>query len=203
MDKILFTILLVMAVACGKQQPFTMEEQKRIGNIKNAVMQVLAITNPDDSLFLRKQARGLTLEELDSEWLSVLKARMLLTVNDSANPGVGIAAPQVGICRKLIAVQRFDKEGEPFEFYANPEIVNYSTRKQSGVEGCLSVPDRMDSVWRAEEIVIRYADGVKGEELIWKEEKVGGFTAVIFQHEIDHLKGILYIDRVEDKKSER
>lgn len=199
MDKILFTILLVMAVACGKQQPFTMEEQKRIGNIKNAIMQVLTITNPDDSLFLRKQAQSLTVRELDSEWLSVLKTRMLLTVNDTANPGVGIAAPQVGISRKLIAVQRFDKEGEPFEFYANPEIIDYSIQKQLGFEGCLSIPDRRDSIWRAEEIVIRYTDGWKGEELISKEEKISGFTSVIFQHEIDHLHGILYIDRAKEK----
>lgn len=199
MNKILYIVFLIMAVACGKQQPFTIEEKEIIGSLDDGLMKVLTIANQEDSFFLRKETKGFKGQELESELLSILKQRMLLTVNDTTNPGVGIAAPQVGINRMLIAVQRFDREGEPFEFYINPQILNYSSRQVLGREGCLSIPDRMDSVWRAKEIVIRYVDSVKQDSLIWKEETIKGFTAVIFQHEIDHLHGILYLDRVENK----
>jgi len=69
--------------------------------------------------------------------------------------GVGIAAPQVGILKQIIWVQRFDKEGFPFEVYLNPKIINYSAEKQDCKEGCLSIPDRSDTTkTRSESITI-------------------------------------------------
>jgi peptide deformylase len=106
--------------------------------------------------------------------------------------GVGIAAPQVGLLRRIIWVQRFDKEGFPFEVYLNPVIRQYSQLKQCGPEGCLSIPERRDSVFRAYAILLEY-DTPQGQHLL---EMVEGFTAVIFQHEVDHLNGILYIDHL-------
>ena len=102
-----------------------------------------------------------------------------------------IAAPQVGISRQLVAVQRLDKTGEPFEFYVNPEIVYFSQDTVLGQEGCLSIPGRMGSVYRSKEIVVRYRDELSFE---WRQDTVREFTARIFQHEIDHLNGILYTD---------
>ena len=116
---------------------------------------------------------------------------MLATVRDSLNEGVGIAAPQVGISRQLVAVQRLDKTGEPFEFYVNPEIVYFSQDTVLGQEGCLSIPGRMGSVYRSKEIVVRYRDELSFE---WRQDTVREFIARIFQHEIDHLNGILYTD---------
>lgn len=108
--------------------------------------------------------------------------------------GVGIAAPQVGILKNIIWVQRFDKENLPFEVYLNPVIKNYSERKQTFREGCLSIPDRTDILdSRAFSILIEY-DTMEAEHKI---ETVEGFTSVIFQHEIDHLNGILYLDHLE------
>ena len=122
---------------------------------------------------------------------------MVATVTHPSQDGVGIAGPQVGLNRRVIAVQRFDKEGEPFEVYPNVRIVWASDSLAAGPEGCLSVPDRNGDVLRSREIVIEYADMNRlDEEDYMVRETVYGFTAVIFQHEVDHLDGVLYIDRL-------
>ena len=115
-------------------------------------------------------------------------------MRDPADEGVGIAAPQVGVSRRLIAVQRFDKPGEPFECYVNPEIVGRSATRSAGREGCLSVPETSGTVLRADRIVLRYLDETTMRPVT---DTVEGFTAVIFQHEIDHLDGVLFIDRMQ------
>jgi peptide deformylase len=136
---------------------------------------------------------------------------MVATVTHPSQDGVGIAGPQVGLNRRVVAVQRFDKEGEPFEVYPNVRIVWASDSLAAGPEGCLSVPDRRGDVLRSQEIVIEYADiagveqsrqgirlksnrDVKPVPMV--RDTVSGFTAVIFQHEVDHLDGVLYIDRL-------
>ena len=157
-------------------------------------MRLCRIGDRADSLFLRRKAAPLGAEELRSEYFRLLKQGMLLTVRDPADEGVGIAAPQVGVSRRLIAVQRFDKPGEPFEFYLNPEIVESSAETAPGREGCLSIPGLAGTVVRAQRIVLRYRD----ERFAEKTETIDGFTAVIFQHETDHLDGILYTDRTDE-----
>src|SRR5690606_22964027 len=106
-----------------------------------------------------------------------------------------IAAPQVGINKNLIWVQRFDKTGEPFEFFINPKIIWRSKLTRLGTEGCLSITDRREEVQRNYAIRLQYWD--KNGNII--EENIEGFTAVIFQHEVDHLYGILYPDRLEEQ----
>ena len=83
---------------------------------------------------------------------------MVKTVTHPSQDGVGIAGPQVGLNRRVVAVQRFDKQGEPFEVYPNIRIVWASDSLAPGPEGCLSVPDRRGEVLRSQEIVIEYAD---------------------------------------------
>lgn len=165
------------------------------GSADAGVMRVWKTDDPSDSLELRKVSEPLTAADLSSEAYAVLKARMLATVNDPENAGVGIAAPQVGIRKQLIAVERYDREEPQFGFYVNPRIERYSDEKALGREGCLSIPDRSEEVPRSESIVISYLDERSGQRV---EETVEGFTAVIFQHEIDHLNGILYIDRASE-----
>ena len=128
-----------------------------------------------------------------SEELATLCRRMLATVKDPANEGVGIAAPQVGLLRRMVAVQRFDKAGEPFEFFLNPEIIAMLGENKPGGEGCLSVPDMRGVVSRSHHIVLRYRD----VDFVEHTDTVEGFTAVIIQHEVDHLDGVLYIDKTE------
>lgn len=116
----------------------------------------------------------------------------------STDGGVGIAAPQVGINRKIIWVQRFDKQGEPLEYFINPVIVWRSELQNLGPEGDLSIPDFRDQFYRSKVIQLEYVD-LKGQKY---SEIVEGFTAVIFQHEIDHLFGILISDKEEKEKND-
>lgn len=112
-------------------------------------------------------------------------------------PGVGLAAPQVGVSKRLIVVEFGDEEDEeaPSTLYvvANPEIVRYSSETVEGVEGCLSIPRLVGSVERPEEITVRGLNR-QGKPV---KIKASGWLARIFQHEVDHLDGILFVDRAE------
>jgi peptide deformylase len=114
--------------------------------------------------------------------------------------GVAVAAPQVGVTRRLIVI-RYVPEAqdgeEPREIayrLANPEIVRGYGR-QVGLEGCLSIPGWVGEVPRQESVTIKAIDMDNKPVRI----KATGYLARIFQHEIDHLDGILFTDRVEDK----
>ena len=203
-------------VSCTVQPSldFTCDELSLIHGA-DSIMRVLTIADPADSLVLRAESSDLSASALLSNDYAELERLMVETVTHPSQDGVGIAGPQVGLNRRVVAVQRFDKPGEPFEVYPNIRIVWASDSLAYGPEGCLSVPDRREDVLRSNEIVIEYADmellrkspgrkelGRKG--LGWNQEKIptvtdtiSGFTAVIFQHETDHLDGILYIDRVQ------
>ncbi|WP_299553276.1 peptide deformylase [Seonamhaeicola sp.] len=158
-----------------------------------APMRVYKITNRSDSLVLRTQSSYIKPDPNDKIQQRFIK-RLYATVRDSMSLGVGIAAPQVGILKNIIWVQRFDKENFPFEVYLNPKITAYSDKKQTVREGCLSIPNRTDTLnTRSYTIKIEY-DTANAEHKI---ETVEGFTSVIFQHEIDHLNGILYLDHLE------
>jgi len=152
-------------------------------------MRVFQINNKSDSILLSTKSSAVNLESNPITLKRVVE-RMYHTVRDSLSAGVGIAAPQVGILKQIIWIQRFDKEGAPFECYLNPRIIQYSRKKQEYREGCLSVPDRMDTLnSRSYAILIEY-DKLDQTHHI---EMIEDFTAVIFQHEIDHLNGILYL----------
>ena len=153
-------------------------------------------TMPGDSAVLRAQSIDINEDMLRSAELETLIAKLKKTVTDPSQDGVGIAAPQVGINRRIICVQRFDKEGEPFECYVNVRIDSLGGEIVRGREGCLSIPGMRGIVPRHSKIQIRYAslNDVSPAEI---SESVEGFTAVIFQHECDHLDGILYTDRAD------
>ena len=158
-----------------------------------AVMRVLTVEDEADMKVLRTPCRDLSARELADPLYAELAAKMLATVTSPEQDGVGIAAPQVGVSRNVIAVQRFDKEGEPFEVYPNIRITAFRGEMEPGPEGCLSVPGRRGKVLRWRDIDICYTSPETGQEV---SERVEGFTAVIFQHETDHLQGILYTDKL-------
>lgn len=167
----------------------------------DSIMRVLTIENQEDLNVLRDKSTDLSDEALLSEDYTRLSAMMIATVTHPSQDGVGIAAPQVGLNRRIVAVQRFDKEGEPFEVYPNIRIVRASDSLAIGSEGCLSVPGRSEEVERSQEIEIEYTAVPPTSEnvelpLPTVRETISDFTAVIFQHEVDHLDGVLYIDRV-------
>lgn len=180
----------IVLLFTGKQD-FTKAERQIIDN-SGDVMYVT--TMPGDSAVLRAQSKDLSAKELKSERLRKLIGKMLTTVQDPSQDGVGIAAPQVGINRRIVCVQRFDKEGEPFEAYVNVKLDSLWGEKVSGREGCLSLPGLRGYVSRYQSVLVSYIDR---ETLQPRKDTVHGYTAVIFQHECDHLDGILYTDRAD------
>jgi len=186
----LFSVLLIFGCS---EEGLNSDEARLIKSGKaTEKMRVFTIENSSDSLFLRQPTRKIEKENINSKLITLLRKRMLSTVTDIDNEGVGIAAPQVGVGVKLILVQRFDKAGEPVEPYFNPEIKVYGDSVNAGFEGCLSVPGYRGSVSRSQNIEVSYLDSTGKKQ----REEINGFVAVIFQHEIDHLSGIMYYDHV-------
>ena len=204
----LILLTAMIAASCGtrdRQSSGFTEAELALIHDADSIMRVLTIDNPEDAAVLRAKSTDLSAEALGSDDYKKLAELMLATVTHPSQDGVGIAGPQVGLNRRVVAVQRFDKEevlpdgseGSPFEVYPNIRIVSMSEEREPGPEGCLSVPGKSGDVMRAREIVIEYADVTRlDEEDYMVRETVYGFTAVIFQHEIDHLDGVLYIDRL-------
>ncbi len=156
------------------------------------ILKVYTISNREDSLLLRQKCTDFTPDELSSAEFAHFAEMMIKTVTHPSQDGVGIAGPQVGLSKRVVAVQRFDKEGQPFIVYPNISIVAYRGDLVPGPEGCLSVPECRGEVLRYRDIDIEYTSPQTLERV---RENVKGFTAVIFQHEVDHLEGILYTDR--------
>ncbi|WP_111309232.1 peptide deformylase [Confluentibacter sediminis] len=175
------------------KESFSVEQIRLITSADTLTpMRIFKITNKQDSSLLRTKSQYIKPDSTNIILQTFIK-RLHRTVTDSMSLGVGIAAPQVGILKNIIWVQRFDKENFPFEIYLNPKIIKYSEKKQVCKEGCLSIPNRSDTLnSRAYSILMEY-DTMKADHLT---ETVEGFTAVIFQHEIDHLNGILYLDHL-------
>ncbi len=189
---LLLVLVAALTVGCG-QRAFTPVERALILE-SDSLMYVTTIDVAADSAILRAISMDLTPRELASPELEVLLGKMLYTVQHPTQDGVGIAAPQVGLNKRIVCVQRFDKPGEPFEGYLNAHIDSLGGEIAVGPEGCLSIPGKRGLVPRHTQVRIRYVAPGNSEE---RTEEVEGFTAVIFQHEIDHLDGILYIDRAD------
>ena len=169
------------------------QEELMILNQSDSVMYLTVIGDKSDSLILRKVSRDFTEQELQSQEVKTLARNLLATVQDPSQDGVGISAPQVGLNLRMIAVMRYDKEDKPIEPYANVHITYLSQNIKSGPEGCLSVPNYRGIVPRSDSIIVSYYDLNSSSP---KTDTIGGYTAIIFQHETDHLHGVLYIDKV-------
>jgi peptide deformylase len=151
------------------------------------LLEVLQFPDPR----LREVARPVAKDEVDAE-LRELAQNMLETMYDE--PGIGLAATQVGVARRMIVMDvEWSEDGERRpRVLLNPEIVEREGREISAGEGCLSVPDFKADVERDERVVVR------ARTLDWDEVRyeATGLEAYCFQHELDHLDGVLFIDRV-------
>ena len=135
---------------------------------------------------LRK--KSLSVEKVDSE-IQKLMDDMLETMY--AAPGIGLAAIQVGIPKRVIVLDIDQKEGKKNPiFFINPKIIEKSGNTSTYEEGCLSVPGQFAEIDRPDKCHIKYLD-YYGEP---KEIKAEGMLATCVQHELDHLEGILFID---------
>lgn len=147
---------------------------------KSGPLKIITEPNP----ILRARAKELDLQFNPSQLVDL--ARDMVETMKKA-PGVGLAAPQIGQSIRLIMVERAP---EPLVLI-NPQIVSHSLRRHTLEEGCLSVPGKYGLVKRYRTVKVR-AQTLDGAPF---ELEAHGFLAQIFQHEIDHLNGILYIDK--------
>ncbi len=150
------------------------------------------IIEPDP--VLRKKSE--MLETVDDE-LRALLDDMLETMY--AAPGIGLAAVQVGILKRLIVIDiSKDKEKKNPLFLINPEIISLSKKTSVYEEGCLSLPGHFAEIERPAECKIKFID-YNGKE---KELKATGLLATCIQHEVDHLNGVLFIDYLSKLKKD-
>jgi len=156
-----------------------------------AILEILTVPNP-----VLKQL-STPVPAVDDD-LRRLMDDMLETMY--AAPGIGLAAIQVGVPRQVI-VMDLARQGEPPQprYFVNPEILWASDETAPYEEGCLSVPEVYDEVDRPARMKLRYLD-YNGQEVV---EDADGLFAVCIQHEMDHLKGVLFIDHLSRLKRER
>lgn len=183
-------LLFILFIGFIHAQKLTSTEISLInqGDIKTA-LPIFQTTDSHQHTTLLDQSKEINPTDPNT---AILVSRMKESLL-STDGGVGIAAPQVGINRKVIWVQRFDKQGEPLEYFINPVITWRSELQNLGPEGDLSIPEFRGQFYRSKVIQLQYVD-LKGQKFT---EIVEGFTAVIFQHEIDHLFGVLISDKKE------
>ncbi len=148
------------------------------------------ITAPDKRLKLKSEP----VESVDSE-IAKLMDDMLETMYLA--PGVGLAAPQIGVTKRIIVVDvgKSEEERAPHRM-ANPELVWTSDELSLYEEGCLSLPEHYADVERPERIRVKYLDETNTEQ----ELEADGLLATCIQHEMDHLEGVLFVDHLTSLK---
>jgi peptide deformylase len=160
-------------------------------------MTVRPIVHADDPVLRQKSKKvkrfGQALQNLVDDMVETMHAVH----------GLGLAAPQIGVSRQVIVVQLPENEEDPqsgkLYVLCNPEIVRTAGEEEESEEGCLSVPGFVGDVGRAAVVTVKGLDR-HGKKVRIKAE---GLLARAFQHEIDHINGFLYIDRVDDPEKIR
>jgi peptide deformylase len=160
-----------------------------------AILPIVEVPDP------RLRQTSSPVEKVDAE-VRALVADMFETMY--AAPGIGLAAIQVGVARRILVIDLQEPEeegGEPVRdprVFINPEILEHSDRDVPYTEGCLSVPDQYAEVDRPDRIRARWLD-LDGKV---REEEIEGLLATCLQHEMDHLEGVLFIDHLSRLKRE-
>ena len=150
------------------------------------------LTEPNQIL----REKSLKVNQVDKD-LQKLMDDMLETMY--AAPGIGLAAIQVGVAKRVIVLDIDQKEGQKNPlFFINPEIIKKSENYSIYEEGCLSVPNQFAEIDRPKQCNVKYLD-YNGQP---QELKADGLLSICIQHEIDHLEGILFIDYLSKLKKE-
>tara|TARA_Y100001935_G_C17038848_1_gene376246 strand:+ start:97 stop:621 length:525 start_codon:yes stop_codon:yes gene_type:complete len=150
------------------------------------------VTIPDPIL----KKKSLPIKNVDSS-VKKLMDDMLETMY--AAPGIGLAAVQVGVLKRVVVIDLSKKEEKKTPlFFVNPEIISTSEEQVSYEEGCLSIPNQFAEIKRPNRCHVKYLD-YNGKK---KDLKADGLLATCIQHEIDHLNGILFIDYLSKLKKD-
>jgi len=150
---------------------------------------------------LREISENVTLSELGTQIFNQTIDSLITIMRK--NNGVGIAAPQIGVLKRVFLIEvdsnpnRPKQKDFPLTIFINPTLTSKSKKLIEGWEGCLSMPGLSGVVRRHEEVTIRHIN--KSGEI--QNTILSGFPAIIAQHEIDHLDGVLFIDRMKSLKS--
>jgi peptide deformylase len=170
---------------------FSLQEEIDPGVVEGTNLRIVKYPHPS----LRASNDEITAEELKDGSIAQLAKEMFKMMY--AAQGVGLAAPQVGVNKRLMV---YNEQGDPKKWLdevimVNPKIVEFSDSKEIDMEGCLSFPDMSGEVERSKWIKVE-ALNLKGKKM---KKKYTGWEARIFQHEYDHLDGVVYIDRLSEE----
>ena len=201
MKKLNILLLFVVGfvfLSCGDNAAFSTVEKALINEGDADVpFRVLQVTNPQDSVLLRTPCSDVTHFAGDHNF-NLLIARLKTTL--ALEDGVGIAAPQVGILKNVFLFMRLDLPDTPVVVVVNPRIVHHPAATVCFErDGCLSIPDLRGNSVRYPWVEVEYynENGILvREKLEGHSRAAGNFSAVIFQHEYDHLQGTLFIDKL-------
>ena len=156
-----------------------------------AIKEIITVPNP----LLKTVSKPV--DAVDSKILGILND-MLETMY--AAPGIGLAAIQIGIPKRLLVIDiGRDNENRDPHFFINPEILDPAEELSSFEEGCLSVPGVWEEIERPNECNVRFLD-INGDE---KNIRYSGMMATVIQHEMDHLNGIVFVDYLSRLKKDR
>lgn len=199
MRTIALLVLIIAMIGCNKPNRMNEKERNLIDSGDyNTPFRVLTIDNANDLKVLRTPCKDLNYEG-DSALIKKLAARLLSTM--IAENGVGIAAPQIGISRNIFLFMRINQPNHPVEIAINPRIVNKPNESICFEgDGCLSIPGQSGNTARYAWIEVEYLniEGVTIRERLEGFSRTDDFTGIIFQHEYDHLQGVLYTDKLID-----
>lgn len=196
--KLSLVLLIVLTLFSVKSMAqFTQDEKDLINSgTTETSFRVLKVTDQQDSIFLRQKCSDI--ENInESEDLQLLIDRLKATM--AAESGVGIAAPQVGIGRNIFLFTRIDKANYPVIVAINPKLVNHPEETICFErDGCLSIPGISGNSIRYPWVDVEYTDenGNLVQERLEGYSRESDFTGIIFQHEFDHLQGVLFIDKL-------
>ena len=196
MKSTIIPALIFILSACQSLKMTTDEIQLITNAGVDVPFRVLKVDNEADSLMLRTKSKNINLKT-DSLLIHTFLKRLHLTMD--VESGVGIAAPQVGLMRNIFLFTRLDKPNHPIQVAINPRILNHSSNTFCFErDGCLSVPEKSGNTRRYEWVEVEYQtpEGQIIRERLSGANRSGDFTGIIFQHEYDHLQGILYTDRL-------
>lgn len=139
------------------------------------------------------RAKTKPVKKITPDDLKTIREMVKLTQSFKDPEGVGLAAPQIGISERFFIA----KFGNTFQAFFNPQITFFGKRQKKFLEGCLSIPDYYGEVTRPALVKVKYLDK-EGRQV---SARLTGLSAMIFQHEYDHLQGRLFIDYVMEQKS--
>ena len=158
-------------------------------------LKIITIKNKEEEKLLRQKSKTVSTEEICTSDFGQFLDDLLYTAKHSEEqgnvPAGGIAAVQVGEHKRVFFILNYDTN--EWEVFINPQIEIEEFLKTNTKEGCLSVPDILGNVTRYLKVKIKY----QNKSGAWKTKRYEGLNAVSIQHELDHLEGVLFIDKME------